>query len=322
MTGNADERAFLTRAFASASILAELGQSNTEPGFSRNGDQLFQYLYGTEETDVLRVRINKDLQGIADAATPVHGEPTGRGPRDADVRVYCTHKRLKVGVPAEDGSERTFDTAIKEYLRSRFDCATALAFTILPHNRFEPDSLQVCPWFLAYAIKQDFQFQNQFRPGVLGSMISALKLDRLATWVKYTPVDLLQLFDKVMVHELSHTRRGGKTVDVGGYKGYGWKNCRTLSTKRGGENVPQNNADSIALFTSISGLINQGGMVNADGTFTSPGDGHNNDHGAQEAGKMEEHAEPASKPGVTRKAALRARESPSDALRFKERWFS
>ncbi len=43
---------------------------------------------------------------------------------------------------------------------------------------------------------------NAFEPGKFASMIDTLKLDRLATWVKYTPVDLFALFDKVMVHEV------------------------------------------------------------------------------------------------------------------------
>lgn len=39
--------------------------------------------------------------------------------------------------------------------------------------------------------------------------------------VWYTPVDLISLFDKVMLHELTHTRIGGATRDVGGFSGYG-----------------------------------------------------------------------------------------------------
>lgn len=54
-------------------------------------------------------------------------------------------------------------------------------------------------------MKQAVQFQNDFKPGVIGAMIKELKLDRFATWVNYTPIDLFGLFDKVMVHEVRRT---------------------------------------------------------------------------------------------------------------------
>lgn len=66
----------------------------------------------------------------------------------------------------------------------------------------EPDTLQLCPWFLDYGMKSEVQFQSQLEPGKIGTMIAKLKLDELATWVFYTPIDLFQLFDKVMVHEV------------------------------------------------------------------------------------------------------------------------
>lgn len=92
----------------------------------------------------------------------------------------------------------------KEFLKAKFDCTHALAWTIVPDDADanEPDTLQICPWFLDYAMKQSAQFQGQFKPGKIASMIASLKLDRLATWVAYTPIDLFQLFDKVMVHEV------------------------------------------------------------------------------------------------------------------------
>lgn len=94
---------------------------------------------------------------------------------------------------------------IKEFLKAKFQCTTALAWTIVPEETAvdKPDILQICPWFLDYAMKQSNQFQSQFKPGQIASMIVNLKLDRFAAWVLYTPIDLFQLFDKVMVHEVN-----------------------------------------------------------------------------------------------------------------------
>lgn len=90
----------------------------------------------------------------------------------------------------------------KEFLRAKFDCTRAMAWTIVPAEDQYPDTLQFCPWFLDYAMKQTAQFQGQFKPGKIGSMISKLKLDRFTTWALYTPIDLFHLFDKVIVHEV------------------------------------------------------------------------------------------------------------------------
>ncbi|PON19215.1 hypothetical protein C2W62_03920 [Candidatus Entotheonella serta] len=80
-----------------------------------------------------------------------------------------------------------------------------MAWTIVPNmdeDSDKPDIIQICPWFLDYAMKQDIQFQGQFKAGRTASMIVNLELDKLATWLKYTPIDLFQLFDKVMIHEV------------------------------------------------------------------------------------------------------------------------
>ncbi|SPO05187.1 uncharacterized protein DNG_07873 [Cephalotrichum gorgonifer] len=155
----------------------------------------------------------------------------------------------------------------------KFDCATAFAWVIVPHEDDQdeqPDILQFCPWFLKYGMNQGFKFQDEFKPGVLATIISALSLDEFATWLMYTPVDLMEVFDKVIVHELAHTRRGHELLDVGGFGGYGWKNCRKLSTEREDPNIPSKNADTLALFASVSELIYQGGVIYEDGTFYRP----------------------------------------------------
>ena len=92
----------------------------------------------------------------------------------------------------------------KEFLKSKLDCSLAMAYTLVPdeEDANEPDTLQICPWFLDYAMKQNAQFQSQFSAGKTATMITNLKLDRLVTWAVYTAIDLFQLFDKIIVHEV------------------------------------------------------------------------------------------------------------------------
>lgn len=92
--------------------------------------------------------------------------------------------------------------ALGEFLKAKFTCTGALAWTVVPDDEAKADIMQMCPWFLDYAMKQKVQWQTQLEGGKIGSMISRLKLDKLATWVKYTPVDLFQLYEKVIVHEV------------------------------------------------------------------------------------------------------------------------
>ena len=73
---------------------------------------------------------------------------------------------------------------------------------MIPEDETKPDIIQMCPWFIDYAMKQRVQWQTQIDGGKIGSMISNLKLDKFATWAMYTPIDLFQLYEKVIVHEV------------------------------------------------------------------------------------------------------------------------
>lgn len=74
--------------------------------------------------------------------------------------------------------------------------------------------------------------------------------------VVLSPVDVASLLDKVILHELSHTRNAGKSLDVDegslATVRYGWKRCRELAQKgsRDHDQAAQFNADSIALCGS------------------------------------------------------------------------
>lgn len=132
------------------------------------------------------------------------------------------------------------------------DCVYNLAYTYNPRNILTHSQLQVCPWFLEYAMKKDPAFQDAVQRTLWGKIMSGVT--RIVKKAGYTDVDVLSLIDKVLLHELTHMKGAGSTLDVGGIGGYGWKNCRKLSTVRtdvGAKRYgPEKNADSIALFAS------------------------------------------------------------------------
>ena len=126
----------------------------------------------------------------------------GRSTDDAFQRVFCTHKRLEEGEARASGEKRIFDkgkripearlpapyvlkkvlllmkaqhqsSVTKEFLKSKLDCSLAMAYTLVPdeEDANEPDTLQICPWFLDYAMMQNAQFQSQFSAGKTATMI-------------------------------------------------------------------------------------------------------------------------------------------------------
>lgn len=101
-------------------------------------------------------------------------------------------------------------------LRAKRDCSKALAYVLSPdaEDLDKPDVMQICPWFLDYGMKQSEKFQVKWNKAIIASMITGLKLDKLATWASMTPIDLFRVFDTTIVHELSHTRRAGETDDL------------------------------------------------------------------------------------------------------------
>lgn len=154
----------------------------------------------------------------------------------------------------------------------KIDCKTGqvFAYTQRPWRTDRYDQIQICPWFLEYAMKDSYRFKTDVKADLLARM--ALKLNEFVTDKWYTPVDLIMLFDKVMLHELTHTRAGTETIDVGGRSGYGWKNCRALSTVVTNPTTktygPEKNADSYAIFASGCYIISQGLTINNDGSVS------------------------------------------------------
>lgn len=52
------QRAFLEKGFLSASGFASLAEANTAEHYSPTGTQLFQWLYGTEGLDRMRISVS------------------------------------------------------------------------------------------------------------------------------------------------------------------------------------------------------------------------------------------------------------------------
>lgn len=113
---------------------------------------------------------------------------------------------------------RALDTVIQEAVsKTGTDCAAAFAYTY--RAKHKPNFIQMCPWFLEYAKEKQWRTGESIKN--VRAKLAVKGADQWITNRKYTPVDLLSLWDKVMLHEMAHTRAGGLKDDVGGTKGYG-----------------------------------------------------------------------------------------------------
>ncbi|OBT84547.1 hypothetical protein VE02_06807 [Pseudogymnoascus sp. 03VT05] len=241
----------------------------------------FQYAVGSN------FQFPRGISSMADPAADLRGPSGATRAAAGDVVFYCSSERYK-DITDQDGNARIKDTSIVEVVDDdeedpRKICIGALAYTWVSDDATRPSQITLCPWFLSYV--QGLKFPNcgtwrQKLVGLLGRPIAQISAK---VW-PFTPIDLLSLFDKVVVHELTHTRHGGKTfdspVDVNAGSGvafsnvaYGWKNCRKISTNlpdNGGPDYgkPMNNADSYGLFASGVRVIGAGGSIDENGKVT------------------------------------------------------
>lgn len=77
----------------------------------------------------------------------------------------------------------------------------------------------MCPWFTEYAMAKKYKTFKDIRG--LRSFMSTIGADKLIQNIVYTPIDLFSLWDKVMVHEMMHTKAGGGQRDKEGVHSYG-----------------------------------------------------------------------------------------------------
>lgn len=78
--------------------------------------------------------------------------------------------------------------------------------------------LQMCPYFMSWLKEQEFtNFEDTASPSVQRKkrfMQGVTKILKSKKVNSLTEIDVLSLFDKVILHELTHTRPGGQTNDV------------------------------------------------------------------------------------------------------------
>jgi len=148
-----------------------------------------------------------------------------------------------------------------------------LAYTTHPNREDEgtsknwPWQIQICPWLLSEADSWKFQFTAGLGTQLMGKVAQAV----IPILTDFTKVDKLSLFDKVLLHELTHTVADPdyvtKDVKYDDIDGYGWAICRLIAANT---NQGVQNADSWALYGSASLLRQKGVTINADGSITKP----------------------------------------------------
>lgn len=175
-----------------------------------------------------------------------------------EVVIFCDTSRLERRV---SDPLHLYDNKVKQAVGTTNGCGTAFMYTQTFANHW--DVIQVCPWFLQYAVAKKYHTKTDIRD--LRAFTAVKGLDKWITNKKYTPIDLMSLWDKCMLHEMMHTTPGGLKEDVGGTGGYGWKNCKGMASDKG-----KTNADSYALFGSALYWFNQGSPIDENGDFTSP----------------------------------------------------
>ncbi|CAO2647427.1 Nn.00g083490.m01.CDS01 [Neocucurbitaria sp. VM-36] len=164
----------------------------------------------------------------------------------------------------------------------------ALAVTINPERKTglyndngeplvteESTQIQLCPWFVDWIKDRKFKLHNDVARSNIGRAV--IKLAE-SNKFGFAQIDAFSLLDKVLLHEMTHGRTAYTLlddeqnliqeglIDVPALKGffslpgiswasYGWK-LATLLTRTGdplgGENAPDNNSDTVALFGSIT----------------------------------------------------------------------
>ncbi|KAI1357818.1 hypothetical protein F5Y08DRAFT_346345 [Xylaria arbuscula] len=175
-----------------------------------------------------------------------------------EVVIFCDTSRL---ITTMRDPAHMYDTKARQAVALIDPCLTAFMYT----TRFvqQWDSIQICPWFLEYAKAKKYGTSKDIKS--LRAKLAMKGLDKLITDAFYTPIDLLSLWDKCMLHEMVHTKVAGMKEDIGGHKGYGWKNCRALSA----DDNSRKNADSFALFGSALNWERAGFPIDDDGNFIS-----------------------------------------------------
>ncbi|XMA10225.1 hypothetical protein WAI453_003016 [Rhynchosporium graminicola] len=175
-----------------------------------------------------KAKVFGSLGGITRLATQVSlSESLGTD----DVKIYCDQNRIER--VSEEGRKFWFDNQIKNELASEDYSSCGLntfMYTTHPTAKNIYMQIQICPHFLNWALPSPEKW-TVFLMADYWKKVGESFVEKLA-YLKYTPIDVYSLFDKVVLHELTHASRVFRTVDVNNGDGlaYGWKKCRALST--------------------------------------------------------------------------------------------
>jgi hypothetical protein len=77
--------------------------------------------------------------------------------------------------------------------------------------------IQICPFFLLWALPLQTNLNTLLLPKILWKKMTIGLAQKLLTATKFTPIDAVSLFDKVMLHEVCATSSGAlvRVVDRG-----------------------------------------------------------------------------------------------------------
>ncbi|KAF2271436.1 uncharacterized protein EI97DRAFT_437866 [Westerdykella ornata] len=265
-------------AFAlAANAVTELRKTPINPDIDHVVEQLFGY---TAAQRPWGPRIEQKLGNLAPIST-LDGSVDGA----TDVRIFCTTKRIEKRKDGRYYNKNTESVYQEDEISNRFAHCLELtpptaAITFNPEG--QASEIQICPWFMTQVRGFKFRDLTELRAGSLTlGALAKISLPVISS-MAYTPIDMFQVFDKVILHELTHTTQAGdpKPAEDMQPNPYGWKNCKEWARKfvesKGDFDRPpdfkdpQNNSDSIALLCSAIELIGLGVRVNDDGSLNPP----------------------------------------------------
>lgn len=173
-----------------------------------------------------------------------------------DVVIFCDLERLERRL--KDPLHH-WDNKAGQAVGMTDGCGSSFMYTQTFEGQF--DVIQVCPWFLEYAVAKKYHTTPEITK--LKAYVAVKGVDDFISKQIYTFIDLLSLWDKTMLHEFMHTKPGATKEDVKGFIGYGWKNCKSIAVNGRG----RVNADSYALFGLALYWFSEGHPIDENGNF-------------------------------------------------------
>ncbi|KAJ5155930.1 hypothetical protein N7492_008733 [Penicillium capsulatum] len=226
--------------------------------FMKDGEEPNEERLGTLKTN---------LQNLVSAKTRKDNETPDR----KTIVVYCSLDRFE-----KTDSGAYYDKDIKETIKkgqSAFDhCKRKLpvvAYTWNPTDRSYPSQIQLCPWFLNWqkSVQSKALLDARFKGNFYRAVAKGMSIHRTF----FTPIDMLSLLDKVILHEMQHTIIGGSAMDVDMHSlkliKYGWKRCLGLAQEGDTDRYRQSqlNADTIAVAGNAIRYIKKNSIVKKNG---------------------------------------------------------